>query len=322
MGNQPISGLRVAFLGTPPFAASCLVALMDGPDSVVGVVCQPDRPVGRHQELQWPPVKTLAASRAIPVLQPVQVRGEAFLESLREWNPDLAIVAAYGRILPRPVLDVPRLGCVNVHASLLPKYRGAAPIQWAIARGERVTGVTIIQMNDRMDEGDVLFQQQTQIGPDETYGELQERLATVGAEALMAALVQIRAGTASPQPQDASAATMAPIIRKEDGAVDWTAPADDIACKVRGFNPWPSAHTHLGGRLVKIHRARSHGEGVAASPGTIIGIDDSVRVATGSGVLCIDELQLEGRRRLPAGEFARGGAIVVGGRFGDGPRTR
>lgn len=313
-----VARLRIVFFGTPEFAATALRKLIDGPDTVVGVVCQPDRPAGRRQKLHKPPVKVLAESRRKPVLQPAKIRTEAFLESLRAWRPDVGVVAAYGRILSRPVLDLPRLGFINVHASLLPKYRGAAPIQWAIVRGEQVTGVTIMQMNERMDEGDILTQRETPIAPDETYGVLQERLADLGAEALRDALVGLHRGSLVARPQDPAAATLAPLIRKEDGAIDWTAPATRIACRVRGFHPWPSAFTQLDGRLLKIHRARSMDGASGASPGTVVAVDESIDVSAGNGLLCIDELQLEGRKRLLAREFVRGGGICVGQRLGGG----
>jgi methionyl-tRNA formyltransferase len=312
------AALRVVFFGTPEFAVPSLGALLDGPDRVVAVVCQPDRPAGRGQRLHAPPVKVLAESRGVPVEQPLKIRTAEFLSFLAAAAPDLGVVAAYGRILSQALLDVPRLGFINVHASLLPRYRGAAPIQWAIVRGERLTGVTIMQMNERMDEGDVLLQRETPIGPEETYGELERRLALLGAEALSAALDGLSSGSLAPRPQDHAAATLAPIIRKEDGEIDWTRPAEEIARRVRGFNPWPSAFTHVpDGKVLKIHRARAAGSGRAGVPGTVVAVGDEVAVATGQGLLLVEELQLEGRRRLGAAEFARGGALGVGMRFGE-----
>ena len=308
---------RVVFFGTPEFAVPTLQALLDGPDTVVGVVCQPDKPAGRGQQLQAPPVKRLAERRGIAVAQPVKVKTEALPTLLRSWAPDLAVVAAYGRILPRAVLDLPRFGCINVHASLLPKYRGAAPIQWALLRGEPTTGVTIMRMSEGMDEGDMLLQRATPIAPDETYGTLQPRLAALGAAALMDALAALHAGTLRATPQDSAAATYAPMIRKADGAIDWTLPAAAIACRVRAFNPWPSAFSTYGGRLMKVHRARALAESTAAAPGTVLGLGDVIRVATGAGVLGIEELQLEGKRALPAAAFARGGGLAVGERLGE-----
>ena len=283
-----------------------LQALLDGPDTVVGVVCQPDKPAGRGQQLQAPPVKRLAEQHGVAVAQPVKVKTDALPALLRTWAPDLAVVAAYGRILPLPVLELPRLGSINVHASLLPKYRGAAPIQWALRRGETTTGVTIMRMNERMDEGDILLQRATPIAADETAGALQTRLAALGAAALMEALAALEAGVLRATPQDDAAATYAPMIRKAHGAIDWTQPAESIACSVRAFNPWPSAFTVHAGRLLKIHRARALAESSPAAPGTVLALGDDLRVATGAGVLAIEELQLEGKRAQPAAAFARG----------------
>jgi methionyl-tRNA formyltransferase len=310
---------RVVFFGTPEFAVPSLQALLDGPDTVAGVVCQPDKPAGRGQQLQAPPVKRLAEQRGVAVAQPAKVRTAELPDLLRRWAPDLAVVAAYGRILPAAVLEAPRLGCINVHASLLPKYRGAAPIQWALLRGETTTGVTIMRMNERMDEGDMLLQRATAIEPGETYGALQHRLAALGAAALMETLAGLHAGTLRATPQDDAAATYAPMIRKSDGAIDWTQPAQAIAWRVQAFNPWPSAFTTHGGRLLKLHRARALSETASAAPATVLALGDVIRVATGSGVLGIDELQLEGKRALGAREFARGSGLAVGDRLGAPP---
>jgi methionyl-tRNA formyltransferase len=307
---------RIVFFGTPEFAAPSLQALLDGPDTVVGVVCQPDKPSGRGQQLQTPPVKRTAEARGIPVAQPIKVKTDELPARLRGWAPDLAVVTAYGRILPRAVLELPRLGCVNVHASLLPKYRGAAPIQWALLEGETTTGVTIMRMNERMDEGDILLQRATPIAPDETYGALQRRLATLGAEALMETLAALHGGTLRATAQDDAAASYAPMIHKADGAIDWTLAAPVIARRVRAFNPWPSAFTMHGRRLLKIHRARALPEVASAPPGTVMALGDLIRVAAGDGVLGIEELQLEGRRALPAQAFGRGGGLAVGDRLG------
>lgn len=310
---------RVAFFGTPEFAVPSLQCLLDGPDHVVGVVCQPDQPAGRGQQLQAPPVKRLAERHGVPVAQPVKVKTEALPTLLRGWAPDLGVVAAYGRILPRAVLELPRLGCINVHASLLPRYRGAAPIQWALLRGEATTGVTIMRMNERMDEGDILLQRSLPIAPDATFDTVQPLLADLGAAALMEALAALRAGTLRAVPQDDAAATYAPMIRKQDGAIDWTQSAAAIGRQVRAFTPWPSAFTRHGQRLLKIHRAHALADAPAAAPGTVLGLDDVICVATGAGVLAVEMLQLEGRRILPAREFVRGGGLAVGDRLGAAP---
>lgn len=306
---------RIVFFGTPQFAVPSLEALIAGPDVVVGVVCQPDRPSGRGQQVHAPPVKEAAQAHGIPVLQPTKLRPPELIESLGAWTPDLIVVAAYGRILPKTVLDLPRLGCLNVHASLLPRYRGAAPIQWAIVRGETTTGVTIMQMNERMDEGDMLLQRATPIGEHETHGELDPRLAMLGAETLQEALALLVRGELPPTPQVHADATLAPLIKKEDGRIDWSLPALDIARRVRAFNPWPSAYTSWDGKMLKIHRARAIGA-TQASPGTVVAVGDSIDVATGGGTLAIDELQLEGRKRMPAALSARGAGPRVGAQLG------
>jgi methionyl-tRNA formyltransferase len=303
---------RIVFFGTPDFAVPSLAALLEGPHHVVGVVCQPDRPAGRGQRLQAPPVKVLAEKHGVPVTQPQKLRDGAVAEVLRGWRPDLIVVAAYGRILPRQILALPPLGCINVHASLLPKYRGAAPIQWAILRGETVTGVTIMQMNERMDEGDILLQRSLQIFPGETYGDLQERLAALGAVALCDAVAEIREGRSVKTPQDDRAATLAPMIKKEDGGIDWSEPAETIVGRVRAYNPWPSTFTRLGGKLLKIHRASAVAAGHGEKPGTVLMLGEKVRIAAGQGVVDIAELQLEGRKRLKAEEFSRSGQLAVG----------
>ncbi len=311
-----MSRYRLAFFGTPEFAVPSLRALLEGPDEVVGVVCQPDRPAGRGQRLQAPPVKDLALAYGVPVAQPEKLRSGDFPGTLESWALDLAVVVAYGRILPKAIIEVPRLGCINVHASLLPEYRGAAPIQWALLRGEEVTGITIMQLNERMDEGDILLQQELAIRTNETYGELQDRLAALGANALMETLVQLAAGTLCPRPQDHGAATLAPPIKKEEGRIDWSRPAEEIARMVRAFNPWPSAFTLLEGKLLKIHRARALPTRSSEPPGTVVAASDAIQVASGNGRVAIDELQLEGRKRLSAHEFVRGSALAVGVRLG------
>jgi methionyl-tRNA formyltransferase len=308
--------LRIVFFGTPEFAVASLRALLDGPDVVGGVVCQPDQPVGRGQRLAAPPVKELAVRRNVPVLQPTKLRDPVVLDQLGAFAPDLVVVAAYGRILPPRILTLPRLGCINVHASLLPKYRGAAPIQWAILGGETVTGITIMQMDEGMDTGAILLQRATSIGDDETYGELQTRLARLGASTLMQAITLLKQGNLLPRPQDHAAATMAPLIKKENGRLDWTKPAVELARVVRAFNPWPSAYTTLRGELLKVHRAHAVADG-AHPPGTVDVRDNCIVVACGAGALELDELQLAGRKRLSASEFLPGVRLQSAERLGE-----
>ena len=307
---------RIVFFGTPHFAVPSLAALIEGADEVVGLVCQADRPAGRGQKMQAPPTKELALEHGIPVAQPRTLRGGDFSEQLATWKPDLIIVAAYGRILPTAILTLPQHGCINVHASLLPKYRGAAPIQWAIACGEQVTGITIMQMNEEMDAGDILLVRETPIGAAETGGELSERLANLGATALQQALESLAAENLEPSPQDHANATFAPKIKKADGLIDWTSPALDIANRCRAFNPWPSIYTRHAGKLLKIHRAEARMADHTMAPGVVISCGETIDIATGQGTLAIRELQAEGRKRLQARDFSRGGALQVGTRLG------
>ncbi|HVN85008.1 MAG TPA: methionyl-tRNA formyltransferase [Candidatus Binatia bacterium] len=306
--------LRVVFFGTPEFAVPSLQALLDGHDDIVAAICQPDKPAGRGQHMAASPVKQLAIDRGLRVLQPQKLRTPEAFDELTDLHPDLIVVAAYGKILPPNILALPRLGCINVHASLLPKYRGAAPIQWAILRGETMTGVTIMQMNEGMDTGDILLQRDTAIGDTETYGQLQTRLSHLGAASLMQAIGLLKQGELHPRPQDNQAATLAPLIRKDDGRLDWTRPAVELVRAVRAFNPWPSAQTTLDGALLKIHRARvvSDISGISGSPGTLQIRDDTIVVACGSGALRLEQLQLAGRKALSAGEFLRGARVKTG----------
>jgi len=307
--SQP---LRIVFFGTPEFAVPSLQALLRGSDPVVGVICQPDRPAGRGQHLQAPPVKQAALAAGVPVLQPLKIRTTELLDALKAWRPDLMVVAAYGRILPRSILDLPAHGCINVHASLLPKYRGAAPIQWAILRGEERTGVTIMRIAEELDAGDMLLQRDTAIAADETYGELQTRLADLGATALTAALVEMHAGALTASPQDPRQVTLAPPLEKAQGRIDWSRPAAEICRQVRAFNPWPSAFTHADGKLLKIHRAHAEALQTAKPAGAVVTITPQILVASGDGTVVLDELQLEGRKRLAAAEVSRGGSLRAG----------
>lgn len=309
--------MRIVFFGTPEFAVPSLEALVSGPDEVVGVVCQPDRPAGRGQRLTAPAVKRAAQAAGLPVVQPTTIRAPEFFEQLRTWAPDLIVVVAYGRILPKTILELPCHGCINVHASLLPRHRGAAPMQWAILCGDTETGVTIMQMSEEMDAGHILLQRRTPIGADESLPSLHDRLARLGAAALTEALEALRRGMLKPRPQDPALATFAPQIRKEDGRIDWSRPAAEIARRVRAFDPWPSAYTELHGRRLRICRARavSASTALAQPPGTVTGIGAAIRVRCGEGDLMIEELQLEGRKRLRAAEFSRSGQLDVGSRL-------
>jgi methionyl-tRNA formyltransferase len=309
------------FFGTPEFAVPCLSAVAELCD-VQLVITQPDRPAGRGMKLAPPPVKVRAAELGLPVIQPTKVRTPEFASRLRAAGADLAVVVAYGRILAPAILAAPRLGCVNVHASLLPKYRGAAPIQWAIVCGERETGVCLMQMDEGLDTGPELARASLAIGPDETAGELAERLSKLGAELVHRELPRFWAGALTPMPQP-KGATLAPILKKEDGALDFAQAASAIHDRVRGLSPWPGAHAWLetgtaARERVKIHRTRvqaAHST-TSAAPGQILGSEaDGVLIACGSGVLTIRELQFDGGRRLSATAALAGRRLPAEARF-------
>ena len=302
--------LRIVFMGTPDFAVPCLQTLLDSPHSVVGVFTQPDKPQGRKMVLTPPPVKVLAAENGVPVFQPEKMKDPATLEQLKILAPDLIVVVAYGRILPRAVLELPRYGCINVHASLLPKYRGAAPIQWAILDGETETGVTIMQMDAGLDTGDMLLTYETKVGEKETAGELFDRLAQSGAELLTQTLVKLDEIT--PRPQDDAQSCYAHMLDKQMAVIDWSRSAHEIDCLIRGLNPWPIALTTLSGERLKVFAAeKAAGNG---EPGTVLEADPKkgLTVACGEGALRLTEIQLVGGKRMKANDFLRGHAIEVG----------
>ncbi|MCC6095418.1 MAG: methionyl-tRNA formyltransferase [Eubacterium sp.] len=309
--------MRIVFMGTPDFAVGTLLAMADAGHEIVGVVTQTDKPVGRKQELKPTAVKAAALERGFTVYQPAKLRkNPEFLETLKGLVPDVIVVAAYGKIIPKEILSLPKYGCLNVHASLLPKYRGAAPIQWAVIDGEEKSGVTIMQMNEGLDTGDMLATVEVPITADETGGSLFDKLAAAGAKLLVETLPKVEAGTLHPvkQPEE-SPTPYARMIRKEDGKIDWSLPAARIECLVRGMNPWPSAFTSLNGKGLKIwksHLDHTVPANPAAVPGTVLSIDGGLLVQTGDGVLCITELQLEGKKRMQASDFLRGHAVETG----------
>ena len=304
---------RIVFLGTPSFAIPILQGLLKGPDEVVGVVTQPDREKGRGKKVVISPIKELALRHGLIPLQPEKAKGEAFQEALKAFRPDLMVVVAYGQILSRPVLAIPKYGAVNVHASLLPKYRGAAPIAWAILNGERVTGVTTMVMDEGMDTGDILLQAETLIGNEETGETLHDRLASLGAQLLSETLEKMKAGTVRPIPQDRSKATYAPPLKKEDGYIDWKKEAEEIDRQVRAFNPWPSAFTKLDDRLLKVYKGEVRERAPSGKAGAVVWVgSDFIEVETGKGSYLLKEVQLEGRRRIAIREFLSGRPIPVG----------
>lgn len=308
---------RAAFFGTPAFAVPCLDALAEIAE-VAGVVCQPDRPAGRGLEPTPPPVKVRATALGLDVHQPAKVRDGALAAWLRDLSVDVALVVAYGRILPREVLDAPRLGCVNVHASLLPELRGAAPITWSVVRGHARTGVTLMKMDEGMDTGDALERFPLDVLPDETAGELSERLSALGALAVRRGLPRYVAGEYVPEPQDHARATMAPILKKEDGRVDFARLAREVHDHVRGMSPWPGAFTTRAGKTLKIHQtavvdARHVAGTDAPRPGTVVLADATrVLVACSGGIVELLRVQLEGKKVVRAGEWFSGRGVAVG----------
>jgi methionyl-tRNA formyltransferase len=304
---------RVVFFGTPSFAIPTLKSLFEGPDELVAVVTQPDREKGRGRKVVLSPVKELALQHGRSPLQPGSVREEAFQESLRGLQPELVVVVAYGQILPKAILKIPKYGAVNVHASLLPQYRGAAPIVWAILKGEKVTGVTTMLMDEGMDTGDILLQREIPIEDDDTAETLQQRLAVLGAQLIMETLERMKAGRIHPIPQDHSKATYAPPLKKEDGRIDWRKEAKEIGLQVRAFNPWPGAFTELDGRLLKVYRGEVKKAKPAGKAGTVVWVgSDFIEIETGKDSFLIKEVQLEGKRRMSVRDFLSGHPIAVG----------
>jgi methionyl-tRNA formyltransferase len=305
--------LRIIFMGTPDFAVASLQALLAGPDEVVAVVSQPDKPKGRGKKLSPTPVKTLAAAHGIPVLQPLKIRTEAFRDELLAFRPDLVVVAAYGRILPPSLLHLAPFGAINVHGSLLPRHRGAAPVQWAIITGDREVGVTIIQMDEGMDTGDILLADAMEADPDETAGSLFVKLAELGGRTLRRAIDRLKTGDLPPTPQDHSRATAAPMLKKEDGIIDWSLPAERLHCLIRGLDPWPAAACRIGGQRCNLFSPEVIHKDSAAAPGTLVAADrEGLLIATGYNLLLIREIQPEGRKRMAVSAFLCGHPLAVG----------
>jgi len=307
---------RSVFFGTPQFAVPCLEALADISE-VVAVVCQPDRPSGRGMALTAPPVKEKALELGIHVHQPTKLRTGEFAAWLREQNADVAVVVAYGRILPEDVLAAPRLRCVNVHASILPRYRGAAPITWAIVRGDAETGITLMQMDAGMDTGAMLERFVTPIDPNESAGDLSTRLSALGALAVRKGLPKYIAGAYTPEPQNEAEATLAPMLKKEDGRIDFGGSVRRVHDHIRGMSPWPGAFTTLSGKTLKVHASKPTDLAAAHPPGSVVLADKSrVLVACGDGVLELVTLQLEGKKAVRASDLVLGRAIKEGDRLG------
>jgi methionyl-tRNA formyltransferase len=286
---------------------------LEGPDEVVGVITQPDREKGRGRRIVISPIKELALRHGLTVLQPEKAKEEAFQQALSGLQPDLFVVVAYGQILPKSVLNIPKYGAINVHASLLPRYRGAAPIAWAILRGEEVTGVTTMVMDEGMDTGDILLQTEVPIGNEETCENLHDRLGSLGAQLLLKTLEKMKAGNIRAIPQDHSKATYAPPLKKENGHIDWRKGATEIDRQVRAFNPWPGAFTKWGDRLLKIYRGRIRERTPSGKTGEVVWVgSDFIEVAAGKDSYLIEEIQLEGRKKMTIREFLSGHSISAG----------
>lgn len=304
--------MKLIFMGSAAFAVPSLEAAVASDHRVLEVVTQPDRPAGRGMHLTACPVAEAACRHGLPLFQPKGVKRPEVIDHLRALAPDLIVVVAYGRILPQELLEIPPLGCINVHASLLPKYRGAAPIAWAIVHGEKETGVTTQRIALELDAGDLLLSARTTIGEAETAGELHDRLAPMGAELLLRTIEGIERGTIHPSPQDPARVSHAPIIQKEDGRIDWSLPARAIMNRVRGFTPWPGTFTSLEGRQLKVIRAAPADRPPSAPPGSVVEGGAHFAVACGEGVLYLLEVQLEGKRRISAADFLRGHKVPTG----------
>jgi len=308
-----ISSWRIVFFGTPAFAIPSLERLLQGSDEIVAVVTQPDRERGRGRKKSPSPVKELALQHRIPLFQPEKVKESSFVEAMRDLKPDLFVVVAFGQILPKSLLEIPKYGAVNVHGSLLPQYRGAAPIAWAILRGETKTGITTMLMDEGMDTGNILMQEEIPIKKEDTGETLQEKLSSLGARVLMETVARMKEGCLSPSPQDDSKATYAPPLKKEDGQIDWKRSAEEIHLKIRAFNPWPGAFTGWENRLLKIYQGEVRKGLSQAQAGSVIWVGtDFIEVATGEGSLLIKEVQMEGKRRMCVRDFLSGHRISVG----------
>lgn len=311
--------MRAVFMGTPEIAATVLKSVLASRHEVIAVVTQTDKPKGRGHEMAFPPVKEVALEAGIPVLQPQRARDEAFIEELKALNPDIILVAAYGKLLPKAILDMPKFGCINVHASLLPKYRGASPIQWAVLNGDEKSGVTIMHMAETMDTGDIIMTKEVMLTAEETAGSLHDKLADIGGPLLIEAMDALETGRAPRIRQNEEEATHVRMLDKTMGNLDFSQPAVQLERWIRGLNPWPTAYTKLDGKMLKLWKAEVVStealakEAKKQEPGTILFVTkDSFDVVTGDGVLRVKELQLEGKRKMTAEEFLRGFSLEAG----------
>lgn len=310
--------LRIIFMGTPDFALPSLEKLLSAGYEIAAVVTQPDRPKGRKKLLTPPPVKTFAQEHGLPVMQPEKLRAREAIDQVLALHPDLIVTAAYGQILPKQILDAPPLGCVNVHASLLPKYRGGAPIHRAIINGESRTGVTIMYMDEQMDTGDILAQKEVPIKPEDTAGSMHRKLSLLGAELLAETIPRLEKGLVVPRPQNHQEATYAPNLTREDEVLDWSRPANEVYNHIRGLHPWPVASTTLEGQNWKIWWAEPLERNSPAEPGQVLEVSaEGILVACGTGAVRLTEIQPAGKRRMYVAEYLRGASLPPGKRFGE-----
>ncbi|GAA0100019.1 methionyl-tRNA formyltransferase [Paraclostridium bifermentans] len=302
--------MKIVFMGTPEFAVPCLQKIIDEGHEVVAVVTQPDKPKGRGKKLAMPPVKELALKYDIPVYQPLKAREESFVDTLKEMNPELIVVVAFGQILPKSILDIPKYGCVNVHASLLPRYRGAAPLNWVIINGEEKTGVTTMYMDEGLDTGDMILKSEIPLDDEITAGELHDKMMIDGAKVLKETIDLIEKGEAPREKQSNENTCYSPIMNKSLGNIDWNKSAIDIHNLVRGINPWPSAYTTYEGQTMKIWKTKVIDKNSDKDPGTIISVDkEGINVSTSEGIVQIKEIQMAGKKRMEVPEYIKGNNI-------------
>ena len=302
--------MRILFMGTPDIAVGCLQKIIDEKHDIIGIVTQPDKPVGRGKKMGMPPVKELALKYDLPVYQPIKARDEEFVNILKDLNPDLIVVVAFGQILPKSILDIPKFGCVNVHVSLLPKYRGAAPINWVIINGEDKTGVTTMYMDEGLDTGDMILTSEFELNDEITAGELHDIMKEEGAKVLKETIDLIEKGEAPRIPQNHEEFTYAPMMNKTLGQIDFSKSAKDIHNLVRGVNPWPSAYTTYKGQTMKIWKTKVLSESSDKVPGTILKVDkEGIRVSTKDNVILISEIQMPGKKRVLVEEYIKGNSI-------------
>lgn len=302
--------MKIVFMGTPEFAVPCLQKIIDESHEVLAVVTQPDKPKGRGKKLAMPPVKELALKYDIPVYQPLKAREESFVDTLKEMNPELIVVVAFGQILPKSILDIPKYGCVNVHASLLPRYRGAAPLNWVIINGEEKTGVTTMYMDEGLDTGDMILKSEIPLDDEITAGELHDKMMIDGAKVLKETIDLIEKGEAPREKQSNENTCYSPIMNKSLGNIDWNKSAIDIHNLVRGINPWPSAYTTYEGQTMKIWKTKVIDKNSDKDPGTIISVDkEGINVSTSEGIVQIKEIQMAGKKRMEVPEYIKGNNI-------------